>query len=89
METIILIVVLLAILLLSNALGYLATLKPWPNVKPFNCRECLTFWITLIAGGLFAWMHNDPGTRAVFFYIAVLSAFLNYFYITSKIKVYE
>lgn len=86
METITIILLLTANILTSNALGYLATLKPWPNVKPFNCRECFTFWLTVIGGALIAY---DREAWALILFAGLLSAFLNYFYITSKIKVYE
>lgn len=42
-----------AIALTTWALGWYLTEKREPviKVKPFNCRPCLTFWLTLIACG--------------------------------------
>lgn len=36
--------------ILSFVLGFVLTekVKPLINVKPFNCRPCLTFWLTLL-----------------------------------------
>lgn len=59
--------------------------RPLIDVKPFNCRGCLSFWITLFFGLIWA---------AVFGYlwlilISVITGLINFFYIKSKFKIYE
>lgn len=72
--------------LVSNALAYIATHgRTVIPVKPFNCYGCLAFWLTLIIGTMLNyWLHGVPETFAVFEYIVVLGAFLNFLYVKSK-----
>lgn len=68
-------------------LGFVLTekVKPIINVKPFNCRPCLTFWLSLGFGALtvylFTWYFEVP-TTLVYKFIAsailVLASYLNY-----------
>lgn len=86
-------------LLIMYGLGHLLTdvVRPIVNRKPFNCRECLTFWLTLLGGlavALFSRRYFDLKiTKNVATYaligIAWLCAFINYLYIKSKFKIYE
>lgn len=62
--------------------------RPLINFKPFNCRACLTFWLTLL---LFAIVvsgapHKVTEQSAI---NALVFAFINFFYIKTKIQVYE
>jgi hypothetical protein len=66
---------------------------PW-KVKPFTCRECLAFWLTLAGGIVLAFVVTVPQctrthNRLTLCWVAVLLALLNYFYIKSKFKIYE
>lgn len=90
------------IALIARGLGWLATeaWRPLVNVKPFNCRPCLTFWLTILLVGIFAivvsrftpW-HEIPSVRETDFYqvaaMGVLIAFINYLTLISKTKIYE
>lgn len=59
------------------------TRKPVFNVKPFNCWPCLAFWLTLLSSLALTYFINAA------YLVAVVVAFINYFYINSKFKVYE
>lgn len=86
MSTAILILISIAIVLASNALAfYVSHQDGLPEVKPFNCYGCLAFWFTLLAGLALAWWQYS----ALLAYTAVVSAFLNYFYVKSKYQIYE
>ena len=84
-------------LLIMYGLGHLFTdvLKPVINRKPFNCRECLTFWLTLASGLVGAFVARryfvSAEAKNVATYalvgIAVLCGFLNYLYVKSKFKI--
>lgn len=89
METLKLIWLIVVNLLASNMLGYLTTRgRAVLQFKPFNCRECLTFWVTLALGVIIAFSYSGQ-LLTMALIIAVLSAFLNYYYIKSKFKIYE
>ena len=61
---------------------------PLINFKPFNCRPCLTFWVTLTL--LVIIVLGAPQDVTVQQGInAIVLSFINYFYINSKFKVYE
>jgi len=84
MEAIKSILILIAIVLVSNALAFLvSTSRGAPMVKPFNCYGCLAFWFTLIFGAGYAYMQADALTA----YVVLISAFLNYYYVKSKYNV--
>ena len=71
----------------ANYLGWLLTewKRPLFNFKPFSCRPCLTFWLTLAMGAAIIYLCGSAVVAA-----AVLStALTNYFIIKSKIKTYE
>lgn len=88
MDLLLTIIILIAIVLVSNALAFLvSTSKGVPEVKPFNCYACLAFWLTIFLGAGFAWMHQETDTRAILGYVAVVSALLNFFYVKSKYNV--
>lgn len=69
--------------LLLSAQGAAYALTEWRGplikIKPLNCRPCLTFWLTLLVA-------LAAGEAARF---AITLAFINYFYIITKIKIYE
>lgn len=62
---------------------------PW-KVKPFTCRGCMAFWLTLAGGLVLAFVIRDDayGRYALAGY-AVLTAFLNFLYIKSKYQINE
>lgn len=71
---------------LCFVLGFLLTERPLFNVKPFNCRPCLTFWLTLLFGNITAWgflgFTEIPLSRFSVFLvwlIVLLAAILNFF----------
>jgi hypothetical protein len=78
-----------AILLIAQCAAWLLT--EWRgaavNIKPLNCRPCMTFWLTLavLLAALFCLRHLTDETAID----AVLFAFINFFYIKTKITVYE
>jgi len=49
----------LTILLVSIGLARALQSFPLPNIKPFNCQSCLSFWLSLVALGVYdwKWMH--------------------------------
>lgn len=57
------------------------------TVRPFNCATCLTFWLTF-AMLMFAAMLFQRITLNVALF-AVVFAFINYFYIKTKIQINE
>lgn len=57
--------------------------KPLFNFKPFTCRECLTFWYTLLGGFIVAAVFGWHWTVAAI--AAVGMAFFNYYLAKSKI----
>lgn len=84
--------------LVANWLGWLLTeaKRPLFNFKPFNCRPCLTFWLTNLLGAplavyLAAEWQNRSGDLIAFLFgaVVILSAFLNYYIIKSKIQINE
>jgi hypothetical protein len=88
--------------LIMYVLGWFLTeviALPW-KVKPFTCRECLTFWFTLLAGctlGFFITPHLSIGTaaearsfvRAGLCGVSALSGLTTFFYIKSKFQINE
>ena len=66
---------------------------PW-KVKPFTCRECLAFWLTLIGGIVLAFIVTVPDCARTFSRLtlcgsAVLMGLINYLYIKIKFRIYE
>lgn len=84
-----------ALMLIAQWIGWRMTEgaeKPVLDFKPFNCRACLTFWLTMLF--LFSALalvgYDYPVTQLIeWHFFAVIFAFINYFYINSKFKVYE
>ena len=97
--------VLLALLcntLIMYVLAWLLTekIKLRITVKPFSCRECLSFWLTLLGGIVIAFAILKRGpvfptvqaqqfARLIVVYAAAFLGFVNYLYIKSKFKIYE
>lgn len=78
--------------LIANKLSDLFTrnVKPVLNFRPFNCRSCLTFWLTLFLGIIIATLTtSEDYARGTLYVRAFLVGLLNYFYIKSKFKIYE
>lgn len=74
-------------------------LKP-PKIKPFNCRPCMTFWlISLVCIVLALFIAPDfvarglTSTRLVPTYglagVSFLIAFVAFFYLKGKFKIYR
>lgn len=60
--------------------------RPIFNFKPFNCRPCFTFWAAFITG----WpVYNLLTTWWASALCAVVIAFISFYIIKSKFKVYE
>lgn len=58
------------------------------NFRPFNCRACFTFWMTIVA--LIPWSIALPGHLTPQDALNVLIfSFINYLYIKTKIEVYD
>ena len=79
----------------------LTEVAPLPfNFKPFNCRPCLTFWLTALVNAYYAFL-----IRHVFIAFGVVSetvtavygvagagfllGFINFLYVKLKYKIYE
>jgi hypothetical protein len=63
-------------------------LATWAAPRLKWCAPCLTFWLTWVALLLTVWLFNQPCTlRTVI--DALIFAFINFFYIKSKIQIYE
>lgn len=89
--------------LLSYVLGYVLTeteLKLRFNIKPFTCRPCMTFWITILLFVVIAYLFTpqliESGiiNRPMSSYVAIIGLGiligLNIFqYIKLKFKTYE
>lgn len=60
------------------------------QVKPFNCRACMAFWLTFLAGVVLAFV-LESGAPGRWFLVgwAFLTALINYLYINAKFKIYE
>lgn len=54
--------------------------KPLFPFKPFNCRPCLTFWLTLC-------LCLIPPTTP--FWLAICAAFANYYLIARRYKILD
>lgn len=83
-----------ALLLIAQGAAWLLTewRGPVVKIKPLNCRACMTFWLTALA--LFAALavlgYDRAATQLITWHTqALVFAFINYFYINSKFKVYE
>jgi len=62
---------------------------PW-KVKPFNCRGCLSFWLSFVVGSVLAYfVTHKLETRFCLVVIAFLTGIINYQYIKIKFRVYE
>lgn len=92
-------VMLVFIALIMSVLAWLITeVSPWViPVKPFNCRPCCTFWLTLFGcgGAAFYLAGIMPGsvsyalTVSALLPVALLIAVLSFVIINFKYKVYE
>ena len=106
METLIFLIGVTAIVAINSlvafVLGWLFTEK-WRlplRFKPFNCRPCLTFWLTAGLNFIFAWIvapyflrNGLVADRLVVIYgvagVGVLLGLLNFIYIKLKFQVYD
>lgn len=106
MDTLIFLIGVTAIIALNSlvafALGWLLTevfILPL-NFKPFNCRPCLTFWLTALLNFVFAWLvapyfirHGLVVDRLTIIYgvagVGVLAGLLNFQYIKLKFRIYD
>ena len=107
MQTLVFMAVCIAVMLVnflfSFVLGWFLTEAvklPWDK-KPFNCRGCLSFWLTFLLGTLWAFalvfriapdILNAAGRAIVIVGlsgVAFLSGIISYLYINSKIKINE
>jgi hypothetical protein len=82
-----------AIMLIANKLGRYFTegRPPFFNYKPWNCRECFTYWLTLILGFIAAGLLAAPAwtLHGVCMALSIICAFLNYIIIKSNIQINE
>jgi hypothetical protein len=74
--------------------------KPVLNVKPFNCRPCLTFWLTAAFNAAFAFAAAPylvdgglvtEGLTATYGIagVGVLLGLIGFFYLKSKFRTYD
>lgn len=106
METLIFLIGVTAILavigLAAFVLGWLFTevVRPVLSFKPFNCRPCLTFWLTVLLSIVYALIVSPilvrygitPYTSVSVYAIVgvgVLTGLISFFYIKAKFKIYE
>lgn len=71
----------------GQGIGLLAS-----KLSPRVCRPCATFWATaaLLFGMLASIGYDWPASRLIEWHAhALVFAFINYFYIKTKIEVYE
>lgn len=61
------------------------------NVKPFNCRPCATFWLTLLGCASVAYNTKFFGfvleTRLTLFVVAFLVSLVNFFIVKQLYKI--
>lgn len=88
--------------LIAYVLGWLLTeviILPW-NVKPFNCRPCLTFWFTVLLNFVLSWIvapyfirRGLVSDRLTLIYgitgVGVLTGLINFLYIKLKFRIYD
>ncbi len=88
--------------LIAFVLGWLLTeviILPL-NFKPFNCRPCLTFWVTALLNFIWAWVvapyfiqRGLVSDRITVMYgiagVGVLAGLINFQYIKLKFRIYE
>ena len=82
----------IAIALLSNKIGDLLTRKTDPllNFRPFNCRPCLTFWLTFLLGSLISIIAtSEDFARLALIAQSAVVGLINYVVTKSKFKIYE
>lgn len=60
------------------------------RVKPFNCRECLTFWLTFLGGTALS-VNVAPDSYHAVYLVAISLCYATIFYLllTSKFTIYE
>lgn len=78
--------------LIANALSWVLTewKRPVFNFKPFNCRPCLSFWLTLACGFWLVPCYGfDDTVRGAIVVVLVLVGLFNYIIIKSKIQIHE
>ena len=88
--------------LIAYLLGWVFTeaVAPVFDVKPFNCRPCLSFWFSTLLNFVFAWVVAPYFVRrglvvdrsVVVYGIAgagVLLGLINFLYIKLKFRVYD
>jgi len=106
METLIFLIGVTAIMavisLLSFVMGWLLTevIRLPFNFKPFNCRPCLTLWITVISYLVYAWVISPYfinngliSDRFTLIYgitgVGVLAGLLSFLYLKLKFRIYD
>lgn len=98
METLIYLIQITALLaanwLVAKYLSWVLTewKRPLFQFKPFSCRPCLSFWLTCGMGAPLVVYIADEWHDVITYLLAlavVLSAFLNYIVINSKIQINE
>lgn len=62
---------------------------PLIKVKPFNCAPCLTFWFTFLLFGVGGTILEAAPLFNIWCVYAPIYAFINFFYIKTKIQIYE
>jgi hypothetical protein len=81
--------------LISYTLAWLLTeVRPIPwRVKPFSCRGCLSFWLTLFFElGIGAALPLPGDAEDIFCascMVGLVLGLINYLYIKSKFQIYE
>lgn len=88
--------------LVAHVLAWLLTevVHPVINVKPFNCRGCLSFWLSLVGSVVWAVEINkyllppvDRVAGVIIFagvvFIGGLTGIINHLYIQLKFKINE
>lgn len=80
--------------LVAKYLSWLLTewKRPLFSFKPFSCRACLSFWLTCGTGALLirhAIPYREDTITALLALAVLLSAFINYVIIQSKIQINE
>lgn len=70
------------------------------QVRPFNCRQCLTFWLSVILNAVFAFIvtptviqRGITSYASVSLYaiigVGILMGLLNFLYVKTKFRIYE
>jgi len=102
METMIFLVGITAAIVINTLIAYLlgrilTEVVTLPlDFRPFNCRPCLTFWLTVALNCLLAWTAVPTACVAnrltIIYGIAgagVLAGLINFLYIKLKFRIYD